>query len=134
MAAGIVCSFFKFGYCKYGERCRNIHVKEKCGQENCVIENCRLRHPKSCKFFLLYLNCKFGDYCHFEHTENEQTKEIKLLKAKIENIETKFVEKISDLKMKIQVQAEKIEVLKKVNKTGDQAPDAPYNIGPDIPK
>ena len=63
-----VCYFFKFGFCKYVDKCKYKHEKE-----NCEIEKCASRHPKSCRYFKEFGMCKFGDYCLFNHNVNRKT-------------------------------------------------------------
>ena len=41
-----VCRYYKFGYCKFGEKCRNLHIEEKCENKQCDITNCDKRHPR----------------------------------------------------------------------------------------
>ena len=43
--------------------------------------------PKKCRFFSIYLRCKFGKYCAFKHSENNQKKEIEDLKDKLKRLE-----------------------------------------------
>ena len=60
MAAAGVCRYAKFGFCKHGEKCRNIHFQEICEKESCDnILNCHKRHPAMCKYFTEYGRCKF---------------------------------------------------------------------------
>ena len=73
MASQNVCRYFRFGHCKYKERCRLQHVKEFCENQSCEIRSCSLRHPKACKYFRDYNRCKFGEYCDFKHVEKEIT-------------------------------------------------------------
>ena len=63
----IVCSFNKFGFCKFGLTCRKQHVSEKCSNKNCEIQKCSLRHPRTCRYFRDFGNCKFGEWCLFNH-------------------------------------------------------------------
>ena len=46
MASKFICRTNKFGYCWYGEKCKNKHVNELCEKRNCEIFNCEKRHPK----------------------------------------------------------------------------------------
>ena len=67
MAVESQCKFFKFGFCKFEDRCRERHVIEKCPDPRCTVLNCPLRHPRPCKYFRMFQNCKFGDHCAYEH-------------------------------------------------------------------
>ena len=62
-----VCDYFKFGYCKYGERCFKKHVQETCEIINCDVKDCQLRHQKKCSYFQQFKYCKFGAYCQYKH-------------------------------------------------------------------
>ena len=93
MADENICTFFKFGHCKFGDKCCKRHIKEVC-EGKCNVETCQLRHPTVCKYFLRYKRCKFGDYCSFLHGEEKEEcenkeihDEINKLKEKIENFE-----------------------------------------------
>ena len=88
---GDYCYRNKFGFCKFGERCRFLHIDELCDNNNCDQKNCQLRHPRKCFYFQKYKNCKFGDWCRYDHNVTDIEKdslktlldEIKLLKIDI---------------------------------------------------
>ena len=46
-----VCSYNKYGYCRFGENCQKKHYSEVCQhQEACKsTKTCTKRHPKNCK-------------------------------------------------------------------------------------
>ena len=46
-----ICMRNKFGYCKYGELCRNLHINDLCDSDSCDIRNCNKIHPYACKFY-----------------------------------------------------------------------------------
>ena len=121
MAAPTLCLYNKFGYCKFSERCRKHHIYEICENTSCSISECRLRHPKICRYFDNFGRCKFSP-CAFKHetrtsipsneqttvTENykfleneikEKNRQIDELSTKICNLETK----ISDIENNIGV-------------------------------
>ncbi|EFC42912.1 makorin RING zinc-finger protein [Naegleria gruberi] len=58
-----VCQFFKKGECKFGDKCRNIHLKNKS-----KIDEQSRKKLKSirCRFGV---NCPFGHECYYYHTE-----------------------------------------------------------------
>lgn len=94
MAQGNVCSFNKYGFCKFRLNCRRQHVMKKCEQINCGIQNCSFRHPRVCRYFTEIGFCKFGEWCLFEHTEKVNgDQEIVKLKTKIKGIEEVIKEK-----------------------------------------
>ena len=66
MANQNVCGFFEFGYCKYEERCRKLHVNGECEILSCDISNIK-RHPIVCRYLRDFRYCKFGAYCKFSH-------------------------------------------------------------------
>ena len=66
MANQNVCKYNKFGYCRYRETCRNLHIDEICEYKTYDITTCRQRHPRECRYFREYSKCKF-DPCKFKH-------------------------------------------------------------------
>ena len=112
MATQNVCRYFKFGYCKYSEKCRIFHVKEECKNKSCEIRTCALRHPKICKFYRDYKRCKFGEWCHLKHFDNHNlethTEEIM---EKLDNLTKLISEKVAlidNLAEKIRILEEKV--------------------------
>ena len=83
-----VCRFNKFGYCKYGKYCFRKHENEICQNVQCKVQQCRLRHPRKCRYFLQYQYCKFGLFCKFSHDkiEDKETKQIEDLKDELESL------------------------------------------------
>ena len=88
------CYRNKFGYCKFGEKCRFLHVNELCVNKNCDQRQCSYRHPRECLYFKKYGQCKFGEYCQYEHkkvnNEKEIKKEVEKIKTKCEYIEVEM--------------------------------------------
>ena len=64
--------YFKFGFCKYLERCRFPHIKEVCESQECDERSCTLRHPRVCSYYRDYNRCKFGEWCCFKHVEKDR--------------------------------------------------------------
>ena len=62
-----VCSFNKYGHCKFQKKCRKMHEDKICESLECEPRNCSLRHPKVCSFYRDYKFCKFAEYCSFSH-------------------------------------------------------------------
>ena len=114
--AQIVCKRNKFGYCYFGDRCKNLHIEEKCVDKECDILNCDKRHPRSCNFFREYRRCKFLDFCRYEHVEPFSEKLIEQLDDKIKVfeklLEKKDVENKS-LKKEIESNKNRMESLEK---------------------
>ena len=61
------------GYCKFKEECHFQHFHETCQKRLCKDNECRFRHPKTCKF---RQNCKFFQkkICFFKHHELQTVK------------------------------------------------------------
>ena len=112
--AAMQCIYFKFGFCKYGDRCRKIHVKEKCEESNCIVENCSRRHQKPCKYFMMFQNCKFGEYCEFLHTKSITAFEIESLTKRVQLLEENLL--TNEEKIEISEIQRKVEHLEKENK------------------
>ena len=108
MAHQNVCRYFKFGYCKFLERCRLLHISEICLDSACDIKTCKLRHPRKCKYFRDYNRCKYGEWCYFSHEVKEDPSKEILVK-----IESDFNEKYEVIKSKLEKIDEKIEALEK---------------------
>ena len=98
MAQQNVCRYHKFGHCKFSEKCRLMHINEICGNHECNIKLCNLRHPRVCNFFRDYNRCKFGQWCSFKHEQIENKK----TDARIGEIERMLKEK-NDIEEKIEL-------------------------------
>ena len=124
MATQNVCRYFKFGFCKYLERCRFPHVKEVCESQECDGRSCTLRHPRICSYYRDYNRCKFGEWCCFKHVEKDRIS-VKEIANKVENLEKLIKEKdeiISILVNKMKLIEEKLCMDKKpVNVTEDSS-------------
>ena len=83
-SSSVLCKYNQTGYCKYKSSCRNHHVNELCLKSKCDDTTCSLRHPRRCKFFLLFGHCKFKNDCAYLHPS-----EVVALSS---NIETKTVQ------------------------------------------
>ena len=101
MTAEYVCVNFKFGFCKYGVRCRRKHINIKCENQECDIVNCERRHPYECRFYRDFKRCKFGNYCMYDHIDHIDPvmEELKLVKIKLDLIEKEIKEKNKDIKL-----------------------------------
>ena len=87
--AAVVCSYYRTGFCKYEDRCRNLHINEMCQDTNCSNDSCQLRHPTPCRYFSLYGSCKFADKCAYRH-ENLLLEELRLVKNEVVQITSKL--------------------------------------------
>ena len=110
-----VCLHFKFGYCRYEEKCKKKHIKEICSENDCSVAVCSKRHPRECRYFALYNRCKFGSYCNYAHKPSTETL-LKSCETKIKYLE-KVVNEVEneklDLKCKVDNLAMKLEALEK---------------------
>ena len=67
MTQAKVCFKFKFGFCKYSERCKYRHVTLVCDDYKCDVSKCEKRHPKICRYYRDYKRCKFTIGCMYKH-------------------------------------------------------------------
>ena len=88
-----ICRFFKYGFCKYGEKCRKHHVQEICSASDCSRMECEKRHPRICRYFNLYGTCKFGLKCCYLH-QSHVSSEIENLKKEIEKLHEKQLQNV----------------------------------------
>ena len=114
MATQNVCSFNKYGYCKFRNNCRKMHVDEICENQACEITNCKLRHPRPCRYFRDFRRCKFSN-CKFKHVQQEiYNTTVEKIKKENENILAKLA--CIDEKLKqINFQEKIIEIENKVD-------------------
>ena len=109
-----VCSFNKYGFCKYGQVCRKRHIEKICEKKDCDIYSCESRHPRSCKFFMEFKRCKFGEYCRYLHKYLEHSSESNQIEAEFQTIKSKMTmieQENKDLRKKIDEQSLEMENL-----------------------
>ena len=109
-----VCKYNQEGFCKFGEKCFNVHENEICGSRNeCTDSGCRKRHPKNCRFFRQFGHCKFDVTCAYSHLDDRNVKceqlekEVSELKGEVKTM--KVMKERSESKQ----ETEKVEKLKK---------------------
>ena len=94
MTIKTVCNFNKYGFCKYRETCHHLHLSETCDNKLCENSSCPKRHPRVCRYFKIFNQCKFGSFCYYKHetedviTQNDPDE----IKAKIVSLENKVLE------------------------------------------
>ena len=135
-----VCRYNKYGYCKFSDTCRNLHVNELCVDHQCDIAVCEKRHPRICSFYRDYGRCKYAEYCRYKHAQTVdeiktndfeeklamKDKEITQIKEEIVNNNEKMNEKesiieiqnkvINELREKLESEEQKkAEVLDSIN-------------------
>ena len=91
-----VCRHFKFGFCRFKEHCRQLHVSESCSDESCEVEKCPKRHPKICRYYETYKRCKFTEYCLYSHKLPHE-KEIVDLKVELKAVHDKVISLEKDI-------------------------------------
>ena len=84
-----LCLYYKTGFCKYRDHCKNKHVEEICEVSSCTGDNCSKRHPKMCKFYLSLGQCKFSDSCKYSH-DNQLCKDVCSVKQEIMDLQSRL--------------------------------------------
>ena len=103
-----ICRRNKYGYCYFGDTCRNKYINVMCADKSCNIFSCENRHPKICTFFRDLGQCKFNEYCKFDHNKQkkilENNQKIEELEKKIEKLQRsdKQSEKIAKVVAKLE--------------------------------
>ena len=86
----IICSHFKYGYCKMKQQCQKQHFNIlSTNIVNCCDKGCVMRHPKPCRFFERNI-CKFDD-CAYSHRKDGRD-------LKIEHFENQVTDLKSEVK------------------------------------
>ena len=91
-----VCHFYQNGFCKFKQQCVNKHISDICPTHP-LFQNkeCEKRHPKSCRMFALFTNCKFERCAYAHDKDNRNDSNIEELKPEV--IELKqCVKKLSE--------------------------------------
>ena len=87
-----MCKFNQEGFCRFGTNCLRRHENEICPNRSvCENPECSKRHPKSCKYFYQFGECKFREACAYSHK-----KEIK--NNKVEELEREVAELKEDMR------------------------------------
>ena len=116
MATPHICSFNKFGYCKYKEACRKHHVDDICNDSSCDFLTCRLRHPRLCNWYTDYGRCKCNP-CKFKHVEKDNAlpdiiEETSKVMSKLKEVEKRLAE-LEEKEKQITSNIEKLKQLEK---------------------
>ena len=82
MSGENVCWHNKLGFCKFQNKCKSTHVNKVCEDQSCDIDNCDLRHPKTCNYYSKFGRCKFGEWCCYKHVK----KPVKLMKSEYSDL------------------------------------------------
>ena len=88
-----LCSFNRFGYCKFDKDCKHRHVNVICVNVNCEESSCEKRHPKICFKLRDYGRCRFGGECKYDHSKPKDIADlddkVKETKKKLDRLENK---------------------------------------------
>ena len=87
-----VCNYFERGFCKFGERCSLQH-KNKTTCEKIYCKNkleCEFRHPKQCKYFEKFGQCKFGIFCAYLHQKPAWEVRVENMEMELQNLKSKI--------------------------------------------
>lgn len=99
------CRKFKYGYCKYKDKCHFRHNTTMCTDNNCKVFDCEKRHPRTCSYFKEYRRCKFTTFCLFKHQTgndlNDIIEKMKKNEKELNEIEHKL-KKLSDVEKKLE--------------------------------
>ena len=64
-----------------------MHIKEICQRgEECADPECCKRHPRRCRYFYKYGNCKLGEKCAYRHDEETKETKIKTLEMEVKHL------------------------------------------------
>ena len=107
--------YWKFGFCKFKDDCKKIHVKAECKDlSNCQqIKSCRKIHLKQCKLFKSGDSCRFKKGCAYNHQESKSDEKQDGLQEKVSNLERKVLEMTNKV---ASIESKQIEQLEKVVK------------------
>ena len=127
----VVCLRHKFGYCKNGRNCSNIHLSEICnkGERECIGRVCEKRHPVVCNFFKQFGRCKFSDYCSYRHPTKEMKTDNKAIAIKeTEDEVSKLKTEILNLKGKVESLESLLKDFIKPENKEQKKPTVVYNV------
>ena len=82
------------------------------------MKKCHLRHPKKCRFFALYRNCKFGPFCRFNHDIIDAVKgaeEIEKIKKQLDKLKRRIMEKDEEIDKINKTLKKRVDGLEKTN-------------------
>ena len=113
---GEVCMYDKFGFCKWENSCKKVHLKETCLLEECENKSrCQKRHPRPCKFTERGY-CKYGDTCRFDHRPPKYFRSLISRLDTLEKENERLVKVIKDQDKRIEKIAKKGEITNSQNK------------------
>ena len=115
-----VCKYNQTGFCKYRDKCQNIHDYKICEKSNCDRSECTQRHPQECRRFKSNMECRFNESCAYKHTyknnltdQGEINRAVASVSMKHENEIKMFKEEIDNMKLIITSMGKQITSLMK---------------------
>ena len=88
----IICSHFRYGYCKFQQHCQKQHVNVVCPDiPNCNNDLCFKRHPKACKNYAKYNKCRFQQFA-YSHEKNEHQSKVEKLEKEVNELKLEVEE------------------------------------------
>ena len=91
-----ICVYYKTGFCKFRDHCKNMHIEELCSDSACTGDNCLRRHPKMCRFYAFLGSCKFSDRCSYSH-DNQLCKDVVVLRKELTELRQRLLNVESEL-------------------------------------
>ena len=104
-----VCTYAKFGFCKFRGSCKRKHFTEVCEDlSRCTeVKECQKIHPKICRRFSLEKEYRFKEYCEYTHEGSNSDNEKEVLKERVDLLEKEVNELTSILETRNLEQIEK---------------------------
>ena len=79
-----VCQYYQNSFCKYRQQCVNKHVSDVClTHPLCQKKQCEKCHPKSCRRFDMFKNCKFKRCAYSHDKDNRNNSNIEDIKHEV---------------------------------------------------
>ena len=113
-----MCQFNKFGFCKFRNNFFRKHKDNICENGQCEVRKFPLRHPKKCRFFVMYKNCKFGTFCRFNHVFIDvfkDSEEIEKIKKQLDEVKKEIMERDEKIDKLNKNLKERVDSLEKSN-------------------
>ena len=109
-----MCTYQKFGFCKFKEQCKKKNLKEFCKDLYACVDqkSCHKRHPRECKRYALEGFCRLGDGCVYHHKELSPNKRILEVDKKVEELE-KALNKMADKIVNLEVELKEMKLKQK---------------------
>ena len=97
-----LCIHNQRGFCKFGVKCTKKHEDKVCENRNeCTNTECRYRHPRLCKYFFRFRQCKYGEGCAYSHLLENKSKKIEELEKEVDELKEEMKQLKIDLSLKM---------------------------------